>query len=78
MAPGPAVFDRDVLALYIASIGQPLAKCGDRSRRGHRCPDAEEPDDRHFRLCGSGERSEGSRATKESEEIAPPHFNPRK
>jgi hypothetical protein len=70
----PAVVDRDVLALNIASVFEAAAKRAHTIRIRLRRPGVEEPDHRHRRLLRPPrERPRGGRASEHGDEIAPFH-----
>ena len=75
---GPAIFDRNVLALDIAGVFQALAKCradGPATASGDRL--LEEPDHRHRGCCARAASGHVAAAPPRStEKFPPPHVRP--
>src|SRR5262249_252809 len=70
---GPAVFDRDVLALDITALLQSLAECAHRPGEPLKRLEVQKPDHRHGRLLRPRGDRPGGRTTKQRDEVAPLH-----
>src|SRR5262245_29773949 len=74
VALGPAVLDRDIVALDEAGFLETFTEAGDEMREWTGRSGTEEPDHRHpLLLCVSRERPCDRRAAEKSEELAPLH-----
>jgi hypothetical protein len=70
----PAIFDRDVLALHIAGLLQPLAECSRHLLVSVRRLDIDEPDYRRIWLLRArNQRPRQSRANENCDEFPSPH-----
>src|SRR5262249_14600302 len=70
---GPAVLDRDVLALDISGVFKSLAESAQPVRKPIKRLAIEEPDHRHRRLLRPRRERPRRRATEQRDEIAPLH-----
>jgi hypothetical protein len=71
---GPAIFDRDVLALDIALLCQPFTECSNQGCRVLGRPAPEKPDDRRHRLLRMRrEEPCGCPASSKRDELPPSH-----